>query len=63
MMLGAADKYYVILPKQKIKAGIRMNLEMWGEFDIMSRTDVAVGYMRFGGAIGDEEQIQRCSIS
>lgn len=63
MMLSSASSYYVILPKMKAKAGIRMNLEMWGEFDIMSRTDVAVGYMRFGGAIGDEEQFQRCATA
>lgn len=63
MMLSASDKYYVCLPKLKCKAGIRQNMTMFGEFDIMTYTDKAAAYMRFGGAIGDIEQFQRCATA
>lgn len=63
MMLSATDKYYVILPKQRNKAGIRMNLQTFGAFDEMAYVDRLAGYMRFGGAIGEEKQFQRCATS
>lgn len=63
MMLTATDKYYVILPKFRNKIGLRMNLQMFGAFDEMAYVDRMVAYMRFGGAIGDEDQFQRCATS
>ena len=62
MMLAASDKYYVILPKQKLKGGIREDLTLYTDFDIMTRAHVAAGYMRYGGSIGEIKQICRCSI-
>lgn len=63
MMLDASDKYYVILPKQKMKAGIREDLTMYADFDIMTRSNVVAAYMRYGGSIGEIKQVRRCSIA
>lgn len=62
-MLTAVDKYYVILPKIKAKGGDRMKLQIFNKFDEEAYADIAVGWMRYGGAIGDQEQFQRCSIA
>jgi len=62
-MLAAANVYYVILPKNKLMAGYRMDLTTFTDFDILSYTDAQVGWMRYGGAIGDTQQIQRCAIA
>lgn len=61
-MLAAANVYYVILPKNKLIAGYRMDLTTFTDFDILSYTDAQVGWMRYGGAIGDVQQGQRCAI-
>lgn len=63
MMQSASDKYYVVLPKQKMKGGYRMDLKLYGDFDILAYTDLMAGYMRYGGGIGDSNQIQRCSVA
>ena len=62
-MLTAVDKYYVCLPKIKAKGGNRMNLTIFNKFDEEAYADVAIGWMRFGGAIGDQEQFKRCAIA
>jgi len=61
-MLTTTNVYYVILPKCKLKAGYRMDLTTFTDFDILSYTDAQVGWMRYGGAIGDIQQLQRCAI-
>ncbi len=63
MMLTATDKYYVILPKNKIVGATRMDLTIFSQFDPVSYSDIAVGWQRYGGAIGDITQIVRCSIA
>lgn len=63
LMLSEADKYYVILPKNKIKGATRMDLTVLTDMDITSYSELAVGWMRYGGAIGEEKQIVRCSTS
>lgn len=63
MMTSSSTKYYVCLPKIKNKAGIRMNLTVYEEFDATSYSDIAVGWERHGGAIGDITQFQRCATS
>lgn len=63
MMLSASDKYYVILPKRKMQGGIREDLTMYADFDIMTRSEVVAAYMRYGGGIGEIKQIARCSIA
>jgi len=62
-MLAAADVYYVILPKNKLLAGYRMDLTTFTDFDILSYTDAQVGWMRYGGAIGDVQQLRRLAIA
>jgi hypothetical protein len=59
----SSSSYYVCIPKIKAIAVNRMELTIYYDFDEESYTDVAVGWGRFGGAIGDEEQFQRCAIS
>ncbi len=63
MMLADTDKFYVIYPKKKIKAANRMDLTVFSDFDITSYTDLAVGWQRYGGAIGNIKQLERCSTS
>lgn len=63
MMQSATDKYYVVLPKAKMKGGYRMDLTLYSDFDILSYMDTVAGYMRYGGGIGDINQIQRCATS
>ena len=58
MMAGAQDSIMVILPKRKLKGGYRMDLTMFDDFDILSYTDTVAGWMRYGGCIGDLDQIE-----
>ncbi len=62
-MLVATTAYYTILPKIKAKGGNRMNLTIFNKFDEEAYADIAVGWGRFGGAIGDQEQFKRCAIA
>ena len=61
-MLATTNVYYVILPKNKMIAGYRMDLATFTDFDMLSYTDAQVGWMRYGGAIADTQQVQRCAI-
>ena len=63
LMLAASDVYYVILPKIKTKGADRMDLTIFTKFDELSYSDHSVGWGRYGGAIGDTDQFQRCSTS
>jgi hypothetical protein len=63
MMLTATDKYYVILPKNKLVGGNRMDPTILGETDARSYSEIAVCWQRYGGAIGESKQIVRCSIA
>jgi len=63
LMLTTTDHYYVILPKKKLKAGYRMDLRIFADFDILSYTDTEAGWMRYGGAVGDTDQLLRCDIA
>lgn len=63
MMLTSSTEFYVILPKRKIKGANRMDLTVLTDFDIEAYADIAVGWMRYGGAIGEAKQIVRCSTS
>ena len=62
-MLTSATSYYVILPKLKAKAGYRMNLTIFSDFDITNYSDVSAGWLRYGASIGDQEQFQRCATA
>ena len=63
MMLTSSTEFYVIFPKKKLKGANRMNLTIFSDFDIEAYTDIAVGWMRYGGAIGETKQLVRCSTS
>jgi hypothetical protein len=62
-MLTVTTKYYVAVPGLKAKGGERMRLTVFDKFDPESYSDIGVGVGRYGSAIGDQEQFQRCSIS
>lgn len=57
MMLTNNNRVMVILPKKKLKIGYRMDLTMFNDFDMLSYTDTIAGWMRYGGCIGDTDQI------
>lgn len=63
LMLATTDVYYVILPKNKIKGANRMDLAVFSDFAIEAYTDIAVGWQRYGGAIGEIKQIVRCATA
>jgi hypothetical protein len=63
LMLTSNSYYYVCFPKAKAKAGYRMDLTIFDQFDIESYADTMVGWMRYGGAIGDTDQIARCAVA
>lgn len=62
-MLQDITHGWVILPQNKLKAGIRMDLTMFASFDLLSYTEVAAGWMRYGGAIGDTDQVVRIAFA
>jgi len=63
LQLSATDKYYVILPKGKLKGGYRMDLTLMSQTNILEYTETVAGWMRYGGAIGETNQLRRCSIA
>lgn len=62
MLTNNAD-YYVVLPGKKLKGGYRMDLTLYNMLDIMSYIETIAGWMRYGGAIGDTDQLKRCKTS
>lgn len=62
-MLASNTVYYVILPKQKAQGADRKLLTVGERHDIISNSDVMAGWMRYGGAIGEVLQFQRCATA
>ena len=62
-MLAANDVYYVILPKYGMVGLDRMDLTIFNDFDILTYSDMAVAWGRYGGAIVNQEQLQRCATA
>ncbi len=62
-MMVTTSVYYVIQPKAKIMSGIRKNLEVRTVDDWLRYAQTVAAWQRFGAAIGDAEQVQRCAIS
>ena len=58
MMLPTTTRIGVILPKIMIKGGYRMDLTVFNSFDMLSYTQSAAGWMRYGGCVGDLDQIE-----
>jgi hypothetical protein len=63
LMMTSTTSFYVCVPKIKAKAGYRMDLTLFNMFDPLAYADTVVGWMRYGGAIGDINQFQRCATS
>jgi len=63
MMLNDTASYYICFPKAKAKGGYRQDLTIFADFDMLSYADAAVGWMRFGGAIGEVRQFRRCATA
>jgi hypothetical protein len=62
-MLADTAHPWLILPKNKLVAGLRMDLAMFESFDMLSYTAAAAGWMSYGGAVGDTDQIVRLGIA
>lgn len=58
MMVNNTGRIGVFLPKIRLKGGYRMDLTVFNSFDMLSYTEAAAGWLRFGGAIGDLDQIE-----
>ncbi len=63
LLTQSSSDCYVLIPKIRMKGGNRMNLTIFNRFDEESYSDIAVGWMRFAGAIGDTRQVRRCKMS
>jgi hypothetical protein len=57
------DHYYVAFPGALAQSGMRLNLEELTEDNILARSTTQVDWLRFGAAIGDTQQIERCNIA
>jgi len=60
-MYAATNVYYVIIPKNGMVHGDEYDLTIYTDFDILSRSDLAVGWQSFGTAICDTDVIVRCA--
>lgn len=58
LMLTHPNRFYVILPKRRLKGGYRMDLTLFNDFDVLTYADVQAGWMRYGSCIGDLDQIE-----
>ena len=63
LMLDSSTEYQVILPGQKNVAGIRQDITLAGDTDIVANAELVVGKGRYGGAIGDTDQIEICATT
>lgn len=63
LQLEDKTKWYVAIPGVKNYFLDRMPLTVFGRFDELSYSDLAVGWGRYGGAIVDAQQWKRCAIS
>lgn len=62
-LLSYSNKYMVCAPGRKAKSGIRMNLEMMSDFDILTFCQNLAGWQRYGAGIGETKQFRECAIS
>ena len=56
---GASAGVYVILPKNQLKCGYRMDLTLYGNFNVASYADDIAGFHRFGAIVADTDQVRR----
>lgn len=62
-MLATTTEYHIVLPKKKYKAGYRMDLTTFTDFDMLAYVDTVAGWMAYGGAVGDTDQQERCAVA
>jgi hypothetical protein len=55
--------YLVCLPGRKLKSGLRMDLTILSEPDILAYAETVAGWGRYGAAVGEVKQLRRCAIS
>lgn len=60
---ATTSTYFVGLPGAKIQGGIRKDLELMTEDQILSYATTLAGWGRYGGAIGETGQLRRCATS
>jgi hypothetical protein len=61
MRLSAHDCYYVCVPGEKAIFADRQRLTVYDQFDPTSYSDIAVGWGRYGGVVGEPRQFVRCA--
>lgn len=63
MMLTNRNRFFVILPKIRLKGGYRMDLTFFNDFDILTYADTQAGWLRYGGCVGDTDQIECIDVT
>jgi len=63
LMLTNNNRFFVILPKKKLKGGYRMDLTLFSDFDVLTYADVQAGWMRYGGCVADTDQIECVDVT
>lgn len=62
-MLVGTTHAWCSLPNIKLKAGIRMDFTPFSSFDMLSYTEAAAAWMRYGGCVGDTDQVVRLGMA
>ncbi len=57
------SQYFVCLPGRKVKSGLRMDLTILSEPDILAYAETVAGWGRYGAAVGETKQLRRCATS
>ena len=60
-MLSATNVYYVILPGNRLISVDKMPLTLFESFDMLSYTDTMAAWFRWGGVVGDTDQVRQCA--
>ena len=55
--------YFVCLPGRKLKSGLRMDLTILSESDILAYAETTAGWGRYGASVGEPAQLRRCATS
>lgn len=55
--------YFVCLPGRKLKSGLRMDLTILSEPDILAYAETVAGWGRYGATVGETAQLRRCATS
>jgi hypothetical protein len=56
-------QYFVCLPGRKMKSGLRMDLTILSEPDILAYAETTAGWGRYGAVVGETAQLRRCATS